>query len=627
MNRFFNHKQKKILFSLSGGVCQICGNDLGKDWEADHVQPWSDGGKTIIENGQALCASCNRKKGNKMNDSNFALRSWQQQAFNDFKSKLDRQNSYLLVAGVGSGKTLWASMVANYLLNDRGFDSVVVVSNTENIKINWQQNFLRNFGIQLDIDYPFRYDWRQDFSGISITYQSLNDINTEFLRRRVNKGTLLIIDEAHHAGDNKAWGSGIVSVGDNCGFVLLLSGTPTRSDNSRIPFVTYESIDDDQYRLKSDFYYSYAQSVQDKYCCPVRFHKIAGEINLVGGVRSLTYDEDETESRFTINRALEARGEQSCFVWQMFEKASDELSRINDRRGENYAGLVVCNTIRDANVIYKQICAAYGPSFVELVTSDEKDSNAKINDFKNSSTPWIVSVNMISEGVDISRIRVIVYATNTTTPLFFTQVIGRGVRNAVHLKNDIDTCHVFIPEYRPIVDNANAIEKELIHVVSDIEKEVERLDRIPGGRQSPLMTFDDIVLSATAINNGSIFSGSDLNNEDVSYLENLANVNHVTVETVMSIIAGYQKRKVNEKKAEVSLVKSTSERKRDLRKEISRIVGRIASLSDTIDFREVHYAANKSVGIIKTDAASMNQLERKLEYLVNWLNEDQKRVI
>ena len=48
--------------------------------------------------------------------------------------------------------------------------------------------------------------------------------------------------------------------------------------------------------------------------------------------------------------------------------------------------------------------------------------------FAAGPTPWLVAVRMVSEGVDIPRLRVGVYATTTTTELFFRQAVGRFVR-------------------------------------------------------------------------------------------------------------------------------------------------------------------------------------------------------
>lgn len=65
MNRFFSSRQRKILKIRSGGLCQECGCRLKKSFHADHVLAHSKGGKTILQNGQALCDNCNMVKGAK----------------------------------------------------------------------------------------------------------------------------------------------------------------------------------------------------------------------------------------------------------------------------------------------------------------------------------------------------------------------------------------------------------------------------------------------------------------------------------------------------------------------------------------------------------------------------------
>lgn len=60
--RAFNNSEKRALYFQSNGQCGICRLVLGSDWHADHIKPWSRGGLTTIENGMALCPTCNHRK-------------------------------------------------------------------------------------------------------------------------------------------------------------------------------------------------------------------------------------------------------------------------------------------------------------------------------------------------------------------------------------------------------------------------------------------------------------------------------------------------------------------------------------------------------------------------------------
>lgn len=65
-NRIFTPDQRAVIYRIGKGKCAICGMEVSEEsFEADHIKPWSKGGRTIIANGQILCSSCNRSKSNK----------------------------------------------------------------------------------------------------------------------------------------------------------------------------------------------------------------------------------------------------------------------------------------------------------------------------------------------------------------------------------------------------------------------------------------------------------------------------------------------------------------------------------------------------------------------------------
>lgn len=462
LSRFFNKRQKQFLYTKAGGVCTICGIELTKGWHADHVVPWSKNGNTEIDNGQALCPKCNLIKNDKMINQNLELRKWQKEfvslPFRDYKDNL---KSFLLHAGVGSGKTI-ASIYAARLFIERGFN-VVIISPSSNVKYKWSLDFHNNF-IEIDYNYSLLYDYRRDgiIKGISFTYYILqyeNNVNY-LLNNIIDKNTLLILDEVHHLGDNKKWGDAIIQIGEKCGFVLSLTGTPYRSDDNKIPFATYEPTHDSEtFKLKVDYSYSYGNSVKDKVCCPISFRSIDV---IAPGCNGMLLNNELHNKIF--NSALIVS--ENDFVYNMYQEADKLLDQLREIKYDA-AGLIVCNKIEEAEALYEKIHGSI------LVTSDDYDGDEKIKQFVKSDDKWIISVKKISEGVDIPRLRVLVYAINITTPLFFTQVAGRIVRNRDDEEiNTIDHGFFFYPNYEPLVNNAKQIESEIYHIVEEQENEI-----------------------------------------------------------------------------------------------------------------------------------------------------------
>ncbi len=94
----------------------------------------------------------------------------------------------------------------------------------------------------------------------------------------------------------------------------------------------------------------------------------------------------------------------------------------------------------------------------------------------------MVAVRMVSEGVDVPRLAVGVYATSTQTPLFFAQAVGRYVR----ARKRGETASIFLPSVAPLLALANSMEEERDHA----------LDRPKTDEDSPLYDPEAALLAA-----------------------------------------------------------------------------------------------------------------------------------
>jgi hypothetical protein len=133
------------------------------------------------------------------------------------------------------------------------------------------------------------------------------------------------------------------------------------------------------------------------------------------------------------------------------------------------------------------------------VLSDDPAASNKIKAFADSEGRWMVAVRMVSEGVDIPRLAVGVYATSTSTPLFFAQAVGRFVR----VRQRGETASVFLPSVPTLMGYAGAMEEERDHVLdkpigdgdfdpeaAEVEEARRRRDNPDVGEEVPFETVE-----------------------------------------------------------------------------------------------------------------------------------------
>ena len=135
-------------------------------------------------------------------------------------------------------------------------------------------------------------------------------------------------------------------------------------------------------------------------------------------------------------------------------KKLDEIRNIMPDAG----GLVIAPDIEMAKYMAKILEMIEGEAPV-LVHSKMNNSDSRIKIFRESKKRWIVSVAMVSEGVDIRRLRVLVYLPNALTNLAFRQAIGRVVRT--NGPNDDTRAYVVMPSIKILEGYARKVEDEI----------------------------------------------------------------------------------------------------------------------------------------------------------------------
>jgi superfamily II DNA or RNA helicase len=382
------------------------------------------------------------------------LRAWQTEAL---KLYLDNSpKDFLAVATPGAGKTTFALSLAAELLQRRTIERLTVVAPTEHLKVQWDDAADRA-GIALDPNFSGRKGrTNKDYQGVVVTYAGVATNPLAFRVRTEKFRTLVILDEIHHGGDALSWGDGIREAFDPATRRLSLTGTPFRSDDNPIPFVTY--VDG---RSRADYTYGYGHALADHVVRPVLFMAYSGRR------RWRTRAGDEIAARLgepltkdltaqALRTALDPAGE---WIPAVLSAADTRLTEV--RRHMPDAGGLVIASDQDAARAYAKVLKSITGQTATVVLSDEKTSSKRIAAFSESDQRWMVAVRMVSEGVDVPRLAVGVYATSTSTPLFFAQAVGRFVR----ARKRGETASVFVPSVQRLLGFAAEMEVERDHVL------------------------------------------------------------------------------------------------------------------------------------------------------------------
>jgi superfamily II DNA or RNA helicase len=521
------------------------------------------------------------------------VRDWQQAALERVLESPG--GDFLASATPAAGKTTFGLRVAYELLRRGLVGRVCIVAPTTHICRQWAADAGR-YGIELEPNRP-NGDGPEpkDRHGVAVTYQ------TVAAGPRVHRGataarrTLLVADEPHHMGELAAWGQSAELAFGGAGFRLLLSGTPFRSDNTAIPWVRY----DDDSLSEADYSYSYTDALVDGVCRPITFLTYGGEMEWVSDGETRRFDFDvvlpRQEAARRLRTALDPNGD---WIGQVLRDADARLSDCRATGHPDAGGLVVAADKEHARQIARRLGTVCGEQ-PAVVTSDDPGASAAIDRFATGTDRWLVSVLMVSEGVDIPRLRVGVYATAARTELFFRQVVGRFVRRTPAPSRQMS--FLLLPADPQLKRLAAAIEEERRHALAldpALEERDAPIERSPASdgfvALSSSARLDDVISSTTRPGDA-LHLFADADNPEFA-----------------TTVAGEQA--AAEPEPAVDEPEPAYRRRERLRDRRSYLVGEVAR-SKREEHRAVNARINRTVGLQSVRDATDDQLERSIALL------------
>ncbi|HZR82573.1 MAG TPA: DEAD/DEAH box helicase family protein [Candidatus Binatia bacterium] len=485
--RTFTRAETRRAWERQGRICTLCGRHIPFDlMHGDHIQPHSQGGSTGLDNCQALCGSCNLRKGSRPQAvieqffrtdaiaprSAGVLRKWQLAAL-DVVMPLLLNEPILVEACPGAGKTTFGLEVAYRLIASGSISRVIIVVPSLGIADGWAESASARDPFSATLPLRGPRNWRPTepigdrWVGVVSTYQSLFAATDMFLAHATDPGhrTLLVFDEVHHAGVRGGWGrSAQEAFAGSAKAILSLTGTPFRT--ARDPIVFVLSVGGS---AKPHFRYDYGQAIGDAACRPVQFVHARGTTTFRlpdGATHTVSFDDQHLNARGSRSRlrtALEYVAAGSI-AHTMLRDANDYLLHLRRSGDADAGGLVVCVDCDHADRVAAFLRAEILKQRPTVACSRLNDPGdpapaQAIGSFRKSRAPWLVAVNMVSEGVDIRRLRCVVYLTNRLTLLSFRQIVGRVVRSDA--SNGDDHGRVYIPADPTLLEMATTITEEV----------------------------------------------------------------------------------------------------------------------------------------------------------------------
>lgn len=491
--RRFSKTERGVLFLASDGVSEVSGLPLGPDWHADHVVPWSKGGPTDLVNAQALTATENLKKGNRI--MKLEPRGWQRDFLAAWLACPD--TDFFAAVIPAGGKTIGSLFCGQAFLAEASRALVVMVP-TVNVQKNWQSEASKLFGIELasSLD-EFRRG--SAYRGLVLTYQALTEVTAKLLRHLSGKrGLMVVADEVHHLadpaedGDAQVWGERYRTAFEFALRRLAVTGTPFRSKPGE--FMPFLPVDEDTGAYRINYSYDYPSALEDRHVRALAFHYHEFDITKTavaadGGWRNWqlsTRTEHLTDA--DADDLLRKAIWDDAFVCELL-RAADQKLQWKRTFVSDAAGLVIAADQDHAEqFIVPRLEQISGQKPDLLITNAQTTS---VDDFRHSNRRWIVAVNKISEGTDIPRLSVLAMLATKKTEMWFRQANGRIMRRRNPNDDNEAWAYCYIPNHPALHSFARKIEDWQERIIGS-RSEPEPREPGPGdGASGPSFVYSD----------------------------------------------------------------------------------------------------------------------------------------
>jgi superfamily II DNA or RNA helicase len=535
------------------------------------------------------------------------LRSWQRKAFEAWDA--ERPSDALIVATPGAGKTRFATRVSHALLRDRVATRILMVVPREHLKAQVARAMV---GAGIMLDHKFSNGTgalASDVHGAVVTYQqvcSAPRLYREMCRAATaaGGGIAVLLDEVHHAGDDATWGKALRDAFEPAVHRISMSGTPFRSDGTAIPFVKY-----DRGLSMADYAYDYAQALSDGVCRALVFGLHGGEAEWVardGTQMSASFDTALTEKRYGSER-LRTMLTGDAWIGDVIEQAHLRLLSIRSDGHSDAAGLIAAMNQDHARSIAALMERRLGIS-PTIVVSDVSDASARISKFSASRDPWIVAVHMVSEGVDIPRLRVGVFASNVVTEMYFRQFCGRFVRTIDGIADP--EAFVFVPDDPRLRALAHGITIDIRKSLNGVDQQEEDLAAMEAAQQAERASDAGLYEAIAARTT----------DERVVDFGPLFNPSSFAAGTFTDVHADDDDDAHAPPPEPPPQLVTPAERKESMRKSLHSLVTRV-SLRFGVEHRRIHATLNAKIGG-SVATASERELDMRRRLAEGWLARD-----